>query len=509
MAIIKNGAALKAYKGAYKPVNLYRGADKIAGWDWQEQTGEALEWDGTYDDTVELLSVTGKSTQTVTATGKNKFDETRATMDAIINTSGVLVITAGFYATDFIPCVAGTRYYANRPNTASVVAFYWPDRTFLSYTSDANPFIAPVNAGYFRTYSKTSDISIDAYQIEIGSSFTGYAPFVPNCPSPNYPSPVYSAGGEVVSQGKNLINITKFQAVYANSEATLIDYATIRYVGIYHMSLPINLEPGIYTLKFDAVVNSGAANICWSIAYDGGGRTALKFNGNSVTITDRGTRLDVWNNNMNYGTVDVIYSNIQLEMGATATPYVPYFVPEQITLPMLRSLPNGITDTLADGVCIRNIGEFIVTGTEAWTWAANYTSSTRFYVLYAGNSTIQSNATVNLRSTHFVGASFNTMQTTPNNVHVHNGDTRIGVVVDNVFLGILDGDDSATRVSKLKSWFAAQYAAGTPVTVLYQLATPVTTQITPGKLKTYPYHTDLMQTGAVKAGITAWAKVSV
>jgi hypothetical protein len=39
-----------------------------------------------------------------------------------------------------------------------------------------------------------------------------------------------------------------------------------------------------------------------------------------------------------------------------------------------------------------------------------------------------------------------------------------------------------TTLSSFTSWLAAQYAAGTPVTILYQLATPITHTINPTRI---------------------------
>ena len=54
------------YKGSYKPVNLYHGDKKAAGWELSEKTGTELSWDDTYNDKVLSAVVEGKSEQAVT-----------------------------------------------------------------------------------------------------------------------------------------------------------------------------------------------------------------------------------------------------------------------------------------------------------------------------------------------------------------------------------------------------------------------------------------------------------
>jgi hypothetical protein len=46
-------------------------------------------------------------------------------------------------------------------------------------------------------------------------------------------------------------------------------------------------------------------------------------------------------------------------------------------------------------------------------------------------------------------------------------------------LSIDNVDDAATRVTKLVAYLAAEYAAGHPLTIVYQLATPTTLALNP------------------------------
>ena len=66
--IYKDGNTLKAYKGDYAPVNIYRGGNKIAGWRFDEKTGASLSFNNTYNDFVDRLEVEGKSIQDGTPT---------------------------------------------------------------------------------------------------------------------------------------------------------------------------------------------------------------------------------------------------------------------------------------------------------------------------------------------------------------------------------------------------------------------------------------------------------
>jgi len=307
MAIIKNGAALKAYKGDYKPVNLYRGVEKIAGWDWQEQTGTDIAWDDTYDDTVEILSVTGKSEQ------------------------------------------AGT-------------------------------------------------------------------------PSPSAPVPINSAGGEIVSRGKNYVSNIPADWEQGTIDgttglpSTTISSARIRMKNF--MAIPseticasynsdYQLAVRVYDASYNFIAGVTAFFPAGTHRFPGAKYMKLvmaRLSDYTIPIT-----MD-----------EVIQAQCQIEMGATVTPYVPYFAPSQITLPALRSV-GDTADTLT------SIGGGVYEHTQ-----------------------------------------------------------RIDPNIDNCTTQSI-------------------YEVGEQ----YILATPITMQITPGELKTYPYHTDFVQTGAVKAGITARAKITV
>lgn len=87
MAIYLKDKKITPYRGDYKPVNIYQGAQKIAGWHDVARTGDsALEWDDTYNDRVagyvhgqselqaEYYASEGDSEQVQTVQGKNLFD---------------------------------------------------------------------------------------------------------------------------------------------------------------------------------------------------------------------------------------------------------------------------------------------------------------------------------------------------------------------------------------------------------------------------------------------------
>jgi len=70
-------------------------------------------------------------------------------------------------------------------------------------------------------------------------------------------------------------------------------------------------------------------------------------------------------------------------------------------------------------------------------------------------------------------------------------------------LGVTSENTQAERLAAAKAWLATQNTAGTPVTIQYELATPVTSTLTPAKLKTYYPFTQLYTDSEVPATIEA------
>ncbi len=140
---------------------------------------------------IAVTRISGASTQVQTVQGKNLFDKNRAISGKNVNvTNGLLTDDALFSASDYIPVLPNTTYYKTllRP-----IAFYNSSKMFISGFTNvySSPFTTPDNTAFIRTHAYASDINVA--QLELGSTATAYEPFVPNSPSPDYPSPIISA----------------------------------------------------------------------------------------------------------------------------------------------------------------------------------------------------------------------------------------------------------------------------------------------------------------------------
>ena len=161
--------------------------------------------------------------------------------------------------------------------------------------------------------------------------------------------------------------------------------------------------------------------------------------------------------------------DLQIEFGDTATPYEPY-TGQTITLPALAPLHGDGTVCdeydAATGVENRRWGRVELDGTEAWI---TRTSGTGVYG-YALPDVFDAPAAAGV-CTHFKFIK-NGASGTQTAVCVASASTRKDL---SVFTTIATLDD-------FKAWLSARATAGTPVTVLYQLAEPVITQHDPARI---------------------------
>lgn len=113
------------------------------------------------------------------SSGANLFDKTTITAGYYVNgTTGALTATAGFNASDFIKIDPSTAYYVG--NTGSgYYAIYDGTKTYItgqSVVPGEYGFTTPANAAYVRITVR--DANLDTGQIELGTAFTQYEPFL-------------------------------------------------------------------------------------------------------------------------------------------------------------------------------------------------------------------------------------------------------------------------------------------------------------------------------------------
>ena len=153
--------------------------------------------------------------------------------------------------------------------------------------------------------------------------------------------------------------------------------------------------------------------------------------------------------------------DLQIEFGDTATPYEPY-TGQTITLPALEPLyGDGTVNDEYDavsGVETRRWKRVVFDGTESMRCEAH--GNGQRYVSIDLDAA--ANKSVMPISTHYTSSAW-----TQDNNKVYIPNPVVMVITDSRF----------TTLQAARDILAAQYAAGTPVTVVYQLAEPVITKI--------------------------------
>ena len=270
----------------------------------------------------------------------------------------------------------------------------------------------------------------------------------------------------------------------------------------YHC-IPIQLKPNTrYTWKRNSNISTNKDNIYFSIAHsqnpNGSPATWMLHHNN----TSMGTIQDTFTSNntgvcyyclhpMNTDGVFTRFCQIldemkmQLEEGTTATPYEPYKsnilscetyfdeTAQSDKMIVLRSLPNGVCDTLnvETGEYVQRIGEVVLDGSEDENWELNNTESTSTKRFAIGNFLTGSNVT-----NDWNGA--NKYVCDKLNKYLWSDTVEFGITVINnsVFLYNNNIDYS---IGALKTWLSQN-----PITVQYELATPIVSTI---DVQGFPY----------------------
>ena len=167
--------------------------------------------------------------------------------------------------------------------------------------------------------------------------------------------------------------------------------------------------------------------------------------------------------------------HVQIEQGIQATNYEPYQTPHDYTIQTspLRSLPNGVKDTIEDDGIHRRVGRLLLNGSENYSYNAswNYTN-TNAYIYSLGNTS------TNLLSNYF-----------KYNSYAYGNDISGSMCIawgNNLLLRI--DKTIASDVNAFKTWLSTHNTE-----VLYPLTEEVIEPLTQNQATTY---LDIIKTGS-------------
>jgi len=429
--------------------------------------------------------------------GKNLFTTTGATLDKYIDTSGVeqngIYNSYKFAHTALLPCQPNTKYtfsatnvhYANRSNHR--IMGWASDRSFIQ--QEANLEIpAQTTVGtrmsvtfttgastYFLTINYIYDPDGELPQLELGESSTTYEP---------YHFGIHSEGTpEILAvNGKNRLNPDAFYfnaspPAWQNMNTWMYFPAGIytihtKYTGdnlrfrFYMRCTDLNGVPyPTRPLKGDGSMS--VYNATTGVCGDGTNQTsAATLNSKKFEFTQPVLAQFALSNFLDS---EDNFSEFQIEMGDSFTSYVPYS-PQQIASVQDLLAVGTYKDTqdLVSGLVTRKVGILVFDGTEDWR-------NNRYAT---GNDVFSPDIAVTnsgpLMCTHYVESShsWNTMS---------DGECSARGIANQIYFK----DSRFTDTTTFKAFLAQQYAAGTPVIVLYPKSSESTESVTPQPLNSY------------------------
>ena len=166
------------------------------------------------------------------------------------------------------------------------------------------------------TFTDTTTV-INYAMLEEGSTATEYEPYGV-MPSPDYPSEIENI------EGKNLCDFTKITAAFETTSTQIENGVNAQ--GKWYVQCPIKLNNGTYTVSYTYKLISETANSStglWRIKYADGTYSSYLSGGKSIEITKETKKILFYASNGSAST-SVDFTNIQIEAGTVATPYVPY-----------------------------------------------------------------------------------------------------------------------------------------------------------------------------------------
>lgn len=319
-------------------------------------------------------------------------------------------------------------------------------------------------------------------------------------PNPEYPQEPKFVGDynegtqkydiDFVTSGKNLLNneantfslkgvtftINKDKSILLSGTATETIYWN-------DGKLSANLyNDKIYTLS--GCPSGGGLNKYYMYLYNES--FSLNDTGNGVTNMSKVTKKVVFGIAILSGVnVNGLVFKPQLEIGTTATDYQPYQGFETTTLQLnqpLRELPNGVKDTIENGVVTRRVGEITFDGSSDESW--NFDTTYKYAAIDINGVTGYNIGVKNILCDKlYVINSNGSISDSTNAIRYGSSNNNNKVLYVRI-------DDTITSVSEFKTWLQSNL-----ITVWYELATPTTEQITLPTLPSwYPYTNALVGT---------------
>lgn len=295
---------------------------------------------------------------------------------------------------------------------------------------------------------------VDAFQLEQGSTATPYMPY----------GQIYTDGTveTINAHGKNLFDKNNVLVGYYDGSGVWNDAAgfkTADYIpakpNTTYVASVIGIQGGVSGFRLNAwdKNHNWLGQVAYSVQSQVGQLTVI-----SGTSPANTTYLSL-GFSISHRDIDTC----QLEQGSTATEYQPYYDGGTATAEMLLKVGDYQDEQeILSGAVTRNVGVKVLDGTEDWT-----RTDVRTKLVLADSAT--GSANWQPYCTHYQGflgsASIGSMPDNSCKINVNTNELLIKDTTHN------------TDLATWTQWLADQATAGTPVIVIYPLATPTTESV--------------------------------
>lgn len=382
----------------------------------------------------------------------------------IASSTGVLTESDYNFMTGFMPVKPsrsyvffGRRIEDDRLSSYNRIHWFDSNQEYIStntYTKDTvGKGVAPANAYFAKcscnesgaTSRVTTQEIVDGYNWVFGCG-TAEVPYIP-----------YAEGGlyidgttEVINiHGKNYINVANY-TVPSNAN----------YNNVWSGSLTGQFTLSVDRSQITSVTNKSQRFVVLTVD---GTTSYINYNAcGSIQIDGTLTSISIVGSNAYARAVGKV--SLQLESGATATTYEPYFNGGTATAEMLLKVGDyQDVQSVLDGAVTRNVGVKVLDGTETWSYSQGVADMFQYNI---GAAAITNRTVV---CTHFKSS-----ESIPSVSERVNG----YAVLSSVGALAIGYSEMNGSVSTFKQWLTDQYANGTPVVVVYPLATATTETVT-------------------------------
>lgn len=373
--------------------------------------------------------------------------------------------------------------------------------------------------------------------------------FVPNSPSPDYPSPINSVNDfDLVSKTPNILNNGNFAngitgwtastgSLSVNNKILKLTASSIAAIVIRSntnepcvVGNKYFLRARVRRLDNDSSIDirlRGTTSGTYSVVAKQISSVVVgewQYIYGIATVTSELTgnvRFIIYINNIDNGQVEVDgnYGVMLIPMGKDASHSLflktenemnilfPNYIDKnenEINFPYtLRSLPDGTKDYIEiDNInkttkLVRSIGERVFTGYEPIGSLIDFTNTVRFEMAILTGGL---HGLTNKISTHFptIGTSADETEHIRGTVNVGLGQLIIFWINKTRLTGYSSELTDTEKRNLFKSWLTSQYNAGTPVTVQYELATPTIEDLNYNEVTTYYPYTNIYTTATIQ-----------